>query len=454
MSSAPTTTKNSFEQETEKGISPSPQPQEATKEVQEIQEVHEPPPDGGLHAWMTVFATFLASFMAFGTGNVWGIYQDAYTTRSDSRFLDVSLFKIGFVGGTSVGFGFAAGPFGNILVSKFGIRAPMLIGVLMMSVALELASISHRYWELLLSQGIMFGLGSSLAYIPAIGLPSQWFDKRRGLATGIASSGSGVGAVILSPIVQASIDHLGIPWALRIVGFLCFGCGMLSLCMLRQRVASKKQVQYKVFDLSVLRVPMYPLYLLFAFLQFFGYVTPIFFIPGFCTVIGISGPNTSAVLSVTAAVNSIGRILAGRLADHWGVLNVLISFNFLSGVMVLAVWLVAKNLGIMMGFGVLWGLFSGAYWALSVPTSAKIVGMERLGSAAAIQFLMNVIPPIFAAPIGARIIAGTANNTGVSQDSRDAYKYLIVFCALTPIVASLLLVPARLHFSKKLLAKV
>lgn len=196
---------------------------------------------------------------------------------------------------------------------------------------------------------------------------------------------------------------------------------MLSLCMLRQRVASKKQVQYKVFDLSVLRVPMYPLYLLFAFLQFFGYVTPIFFIPGFCTVIGISGPNTSAVLSVTAAVNSIGRILAGRLADHWGVLNVLISFNFLSGVMVLAVWLVAKNLGIMMGFGVLWGLFSGgescsselfcvrsnvrltAYWALSVPTSAKIVGMERLGSAAAIQFLMNVIPPIFAAPIGARV---------------------------------------------------
>lgn len=56
-----------------------------------------------------------------------------------------------------MGFGFAAGPFGNILVSKFGIRAPMLIGVLMMSVALELASISHQYWELLLSQGIMFG---------------------------------------------------------------------------------------------------------------------------------------------------------------------------------------------------------------------------------------------------------------------------------------------------------
>ncbi|TFY64370.1 hypothetical protein EVJ58_g2652 [Rhodofomes roseus] len=436
MSSAAPTTKSSFEEK--KDIPSSPAPQEVAKAQQELaQQVAEALPDGGLQAWMTVIATFLASFMAFGTGNVWGIYQDAYTTRAGSCFLDVSLFKIGFVGGTAVGFGFAIGPFGNILVSKFGIRAPILLGVLMMAVALELASIATKYWELLLSQGIMFGIGSSLAYIPAIGLPSQWFDKRRGLATGIASSGSGIGAVILSPIVQSSIDNLGIPWALRIVGFLCFAFGMVSLALLRQRVASHKQVQYKVFDL-----------------QFFGYVTPIFFIPGYCTALGISNPNTSAVLSVTAAVNSIGRIIAGRVADHWGVLNVMISFNFLSGIMVLAVWLPAKNIGDMMGFGVLWGLFSGAYWALSVPTSAKIVGMERLGSAAAIQFLMNVIPPIFAAPIGARIISGTSSSAGVFQDSREAYKYVIVFCALTPIVASLLLVPVRLHFSKKLLAKV
>ena len=68
MSSLPTTTKSSFDQENEKGISSSPQPQEVSKEQQEVQEVHEPPPDGGLKAWMTVFATFLASFMAFGTG--------------------------------------------------------------------------------------------------------------------------------------------------------------------------------------------------------------------------------------------------------------------------------------------------------------------------------------------------------------------------------------------------
>ena len=78
--------------------------------------------------------------------------------------MNVSLFKIGFVGGTAVGFGFAVGPFGNILVSKFGIRAPILLGVLMMSVALELASIATKYWELLLSQGIMFGCVPNVSF--------------------------------------------------------------------------------------------------------------------------------------------------------------------------------------------------------------------------------------------------------------------------------------------------
>lgn len=115
------------------------------------------PPEGGVKGWLTVFAVFLTSFMAFGVGNVWGIFQNAYTTLPDSRFKDVSVFKLGFVGGCSVGFAFAIGPFSNILVGRFGVHVPVMMGVLLMTLALELASIATEYWQLLLSQGIMFG---------------------------------------------------------------------------------------------------------------------------------------------------------------------------------------------------------------------------------------------------------------------------------------------------------
>lgn len=85
---------------------------------------------------------------------------------------------------------------------------------------------------------------------------------------------------MLAPLVQGVIDRLGLPWAPRIVGFLCFVFGMLALLLLRQRPTSTKRVQYKLFDPSILEVPGYPCYLVFAFLQFFGFITPIYYIPG------------------------------------------------------------------------------------------------------------------------------------------------------------------------------
>jgi hypothetical protein len=149
------------------------------------------PPDGGLRAWLTVAAVFWARYADFGrchaadssrkrvssrlasvcpvtseifripegctAGPVWGIYQDAYLSRPDSPFHGVGAFNLGFVGGLSVGCGFLLGPFSNLLVSRFGVRTPVLLGVLLMALGLELASIATRYWELLLSQGVMFG---------------------------------------------------------------------------------------------------------------------------------------------------------------------------------------------------------------------------------------------------------------------------------------------------------
>ncbi|OSX59972.1 hypothetical protein POSPLADRAFT_1059268 [Postia placenta MAD-698-R-SB12] len=411
-------------------------------------------PDGGLHAWMTVAAAWLVSFVGFGVATIWGVFQDAYASQSSSSFRNVSVLKLGFVGGCAMGFGFSFGPLSNVLVSKFGIRAPIALGILLIVISFELASISHKYWELFLSQGILFGLGISLSWIPSIALPSQWFKKRRSLASGIASSGTSIGAVVLSPVCQVLIDRTSVQWALRFLGFLALIVGILATLLVRQRGVAEKHIQYRIFDLSVLRIPGFALYLAFCFLQFFGFVTPLFFIPSYCTVIGLSATTASGVLSVTTALNAVGRIIAGFMADRVGPLNVLIVLYVLTGLMCIFIWLFANSVGVMMAFGILWGLFSGPYWSLAVPTTAKIVGMEKLGSAVAIQFLMNVIPPIFAVPIGSRLIAETAAMYQIPEESGKAYRFLIIWCALVPILAATLLVLVRLRFSKRLWVKV
>jgi F0F1-type ATP synthase membrane subunit c/vacuolar-type H+-ATPase subunit K len=58
--------------------------------------------------------------------------------------------------------------------------------------------------------------------------PQEWFITKCGLAVGLSMCGSGIGGLIFSNIAQASIQHLGINWALRIEGFVCMA--FLIIC--------------------------------------------------------------------------------------------------------------------------------------------------------------------------------------------------------------------------------
>jgi MFS family permease len=76
-----------------------------------------------------------------------------------------------------------------------------IMGGLFVGVSLLLASFATTYWQLLLTQGVMFGIACPIAYFPALTIISHYFDKRKGFATGIAVSGSGIGGLAISPIV-------------------------------------------------------------------------------------------------------------------------------------------------------------------------------------------------------------------------------------------------------------
>jgi len=56
-----------------------------------------------------------------------------------------------------------------------------------------MASLSTQYWQLFLAQGICCGLGNGFLFCPAVTLVSTYFDKKRGVALGIAASGSATG---------------------------------------------------------------------------------------------------------------------------------------------------------------------------------------------------------------------------------------------------------------------
>lgn len=101
-------------------------------------------------------------------------------------------------------------PFLGKLVDLYGSRkivipSLLILGVLLVSIPVFVTELWHLW--------VIFALIGSLG-VGANGLPflrtiSTWFDRYRGLAIGFTMAGSGLGYMIVPPLVQYMIEHSG-----------------------------------------------------------------------------------------------------------------------------------------------------------------------------------------------------------------------------------------------------
>lgn len=88
-----------------------------------------------------------------------------------------------------IGLGIVIGP-----IYDYGyLRSLVAVGSVLVTVGMLMTGLCSQYWQLMLAQGVMVGLGSGFLFLPSIAVLPQYFEKRRALATGIGSSGSAIG---------------------------------------------------------------------------------------------------------------------------------------------------------------------------------------------------------------------------------------------------------------------
>ena len=122
------------------------------------------------------------------------------TGRGNSSLIYGS-FMIGFALG---------GVFMGRLADRLGIMVPAVIGSLALPAGFYLAAHASSILEISLAFCLLCGfLGSSFSMAPLIADISHWFSRRRGLAVGIAFSGSYVAGAIWPPILQHMFDAQG-----------------------------------------------------------------------------------------------------------------------------------------------------------------------------------------------------------------------------------------------------
>jgi hypothetical protein len=147
-----------------------------------------PPPDGGLNAWVQVAMGWLIIFVTWGYVNSFGSFQAYYT-----QVLPESPSTISWIGSIQVFLTFFIGAFSGRLLDA-GLFVPTLfVGGVLQLLGIFMMSLSTKWWQLLLSQGVLTGIGGGIFFCPSMGLIATYFSDHRALAVGIVTTGNSVG---------------------------------------------------------------------------------------------------------------------------------------------------------------------------------------------------------------------------------------------------------------------
>ena len=112
------------------------------------------------------------------------------------------------------GLGFVSGP----LADRWGSRSMAILGMLLLGVGLALASAARSLTQVYVDYGLGVGLGVGFSYVPVVGAVQRWFVKQRGLASGLAVSGIGVGTLVMPPVAAFLIEAFGWRTAYLVLG--------------------------------------------------------------------------------------------------------------------------------------------------------------------------------------------------------------------------------------------
>jgi len=102
-------------------------------------------------------------------------------------------------------------PLVGLLVDRYGSRRILIIGVVLVGLAMIPMMLVHEIWQVYLFYGFLGAFGfAATSPVNTTALVNGWFEKRRGLALSMATSGSAYGQLLVVPIVTAIM--LGWGW--------------------------------------------------------------------------------------------------------------------------------------------------------------------------------------------------------------------------------------------------
>lgn len=186
------------------------------------------------------------------------------------------------IGSINYGMMFLNGPIAAALAAKYGCRTITMLGSFTISLGFVSSSYAQHIVTLYFTYGVMVGFGASLCYFSALVAVGQYFYRKLSLANGIISSGSGIGSLVMGPVMNEMLKHLGWRNTLRIcaaTSSLVLICAILyrpinSRVVQDRTDADTEQQKAKFIDFSIFKNKAYIFWCTSLAIFILGYFVP------------------------------------------------------------------------------------------------------------------------------------------------------------------------------------
>jgi len=342
-------------------------------------------------------------------------------------------------------------PFQGALIARFGPRRIISMGTLLSGLSWVLASQAHNTTMLYLTYGALGGLGTGTVYVGCIGLMVQWFPNHRGMAAGAIAAGYGMGAILTTFPIAASLEKHGLDSTLWLYGIIFAAVGLIASQGLRspptfeksdaQRDAARdwrpaQMLKTSVFWLMFMMMTMMCSSGLMVTSQLATFARD--FGVGNVTVFGLAA--IPLALTIDRFANGLTRPLFGLISDRFGREQTM-CFAFALEAIAMALWLATRTDPVL--FVVLSGIVFfgwGEIFSLFPATLADTFGARYASANYGWLYIAFGIGAIIGGPLAALLHAKTGSWIPVFDTAIafDAVTAVLAICLLKPLRARLM----------------
>jgi MFS transporter, OFA family, oxalate/formate antiporter len=349
-------------------------------------------------------------------------------------------------------------PFQGYLVDKFGPRLLLSIGTILTGASWVLSANLTTVSNLYLTYGVLGGLGTGIVYIGVVGLMVRWFPNNRGFAVGMVAAGYGIGALLTTFPISASLAESGIQGTLTFFGYIIGAVGLLAAQGIRvphadraqtadQKVAAAAGVPPK----TMLKTPVFWLMFLMMSMMSTSGLMVISQMGAFAKDFGITSAMVFGMaalplaLTIDRVTNGLTRPVFGWISDRIGrEYTMTIAFG-LEAIAMFA-WVMTRSDPVM--FVLLSGIVFfgwGEIFSLFPSTLTDTFGQKHATTNYGFLYMAQGVGSIIGAPVAAYI-------HGVADSWLPVFAIMIVLDATAALLAFFVLRPMRAKYMKTLKA--